>query len=115
MVVKKTLAIGRANEAIRVPSGVSLMSPRLSVNFYSVGGLLVRRRTPVRHGISLQVWNGDHWVPYANVDAVLRHGRPLTEGQALALLHEARDRIGSLARLSDHEARVALRARGKSP
>jgi len=88
-------------------------SPRLSVNYFGVSDLLVRRRVPVRQGVSLEVWNGDHWVPYTDVDSVLRHGRPLTETQALALLQESRSQIETSARLSDHEAQVALRARGK--
>ena len=83
------------------------------MNFYGVGGLLVRRRTPVRRGVALEMWNGDRWVPYADVDAVLRHGCRLTEPQALALLHQSRDRIGSTARLSDQQAHQALRAPGK--
>jgi hypothetical protein len=84
------------------------------VNFYAVDRSLIRRRTPVRRGISLQLWNGDHWVPYAQVDAVLRHGHRLTEAQALLLLHETRGRIETLVPLSDHEARAALRGRGKT-
>ena len=83
------------------------------MNFYGVGGLLVRRWTPVRRGVALEMWNGDHWVPFANVESVLRHGGPLTEDQALVLLHEARNRIEMLTRFSDRDARIALRAPGK--
>ena len=79
------------------------------MNFYDVGGLLVRRRTPVRRGISLEVWTGDRWAPYLDVDAVLRHGYPLTDARALALLHETRDRK-TLSQLPDQEARTLLRA-----
>ena len=82
------------------------------MNFYDVGGLLVRRWTPVRKGTSLEVWNGDSWVPYSDVDAVLRHGHRLTDARALALLEETRDRK-ALARLPEKEARTALRAPGK--
>ena len=59
----------------------------------------------------MEVWNGDGWAPYAEVDTLLRHGHRLTEEQALALLHDTRDRRGTLARFSDEEARTALRAR----
>jgi hypothetical protein len=81
------------------------------MHFYDVGGLLVRRWVPAQRRFAMEVWNGDGWAPYPDVDNVLRHGQRLTEGQALSLLHETRDRMGNLARFSDEEARVALRAR----
>jgi hypothetical protein len=59
----------------------------------------------------MEVWNGDGWAPYPDLDNVSRRGRRLSDEQALALLHEARERTGALARLSDEEAGVALRAR----
>ena len=82
------------------------------MNFYDVGRLLIRRRTPSRRGVSLEAWDGHWWVPYSDVDAVLRHGYQLTAERALALLHDTRDRM-ALARLSDDEARTALHAPGK--
>jgi hypothetical protein len=81
------------------------------VNFYEVGALLVRRWVPAQRRRTMEVWNGDGWAPYSDVDHVLRYGRLVTEVQALAFLHETRDRLGTLARLSDEEARIALRAR----
>ena len=42
-----------------------------SVNFYDVRGVLVRRCEPVRRGIALEYWDGETWLPYADVDAVL--------------------------------------------
>jgi len=83
------------------------------VTFYKVGGLLVRRWKPHRRGISLEVWDGDGWVPYSNLDEVLRHGHRLTDAQALALLHTTFDRTPTAGRLSDKEARAALCAPGK--
>jgi hypothetical protein len=59
----------------------------------------------------MEAWNGDGWTPYPDVDNVLRYGRRLTEEQAVALLHETRDRTATLARFSNEEAYVALRAR----
>ncbi len=79
------------------------------MNFYEVGGFLVRRGTPVRAGIALQIWDGEGWVRYADVDAVARQGRPLTDAQALGLLHETRNRF-ELEPLSDRDASIALTA-----
>ena len=81
------------------------------MNFYEVGGLLVRRWVPAQRRKALEAWNGDGWAPHADVDSVLRYGRLLTKEQALALLHETRDRMEALARFSDDEAHVALHAR----
>jgi hypothetical protein len=81
------------------------------VHFYEVGGLLVRRWMPARHRKNLEAWTGDGWALYPDVDNVLRHGRRLTESQGLALLHETRDRTGTLPPLSEAEALVALRDR----
>ena len=81
------------------------------MNFYEVGGLLVRTGTPVRAGIALKIWDGERWVRYADVDAVARWGRSLTDAQALALLHETRNRF-ELEPLSDREASIALTASG---
>jgi hypothetical protein len=59
----------------------------------------------------MEVWMGDGWAPYPQVDSVLRHGQRLTEEQAVAALNEARDRVGTLAAFSDKEAHAALRDR----
>jgi hypothetical protein len=81
------------------------------VHFYEVGGLLVRRWVPARRRKVMEVWNGDGWAPYPDVDEVLRHGHRLAETQALALLHDTRSRSDALVPLPDEEARVALHAR----
>jgi len=81
------------------------------VNFYEVGGLLVRQWVPAQRRRAMEVWNGDGWAPHSDVDSVLRHGQRLTEARAVALLHETRDGMGTLTGLSGEEARVALHAR----
>jgi hypothetical protein len=84
------------------------------VNFYDVRGVLVRRRISARQkGLSFEVWNGEDWGPYSQVDAVLRYGLRLTEPQAMALLHGTRNGIETLPRLSEAEARTVLRKRRK--
>jgi hypothetical protein len=80
------------------------------VNFYEVGGLLVRRARHLRRGVGAEVWQGDGWAEYADLDAVLRQGHRLTDEAALALLKVTRGRIESLTQLSDSEAHLALRA-----
>lgn len=81
------------------------------MHFYEVGGFLVRRWVPGRRRKVMEVWNGDGWAPYPDVDEVLRHGLRLTEAQALALLHKTRHRCESLVPFPEEEARVALHAR----
>jgi hypothetical protein len=81
------------------------------MHFYDVGGLLVRRWVPAQRRMAMEVWNGDGWALYPDVDNVLRHGRRLTQAQGLALLHETRDRLGTQTRFSDEEARDALHDR----
>jgi len=66
---------------------------------------------PAQRRKAMEVWSGDGWAPYPDVDTLLRHGHRLTEEQALALLNDTRDRGGALSRLSEEEARTALRAR----
>ncbi len=80
------------------------------MHFYDVGGLVVRRWVPAQRRLAMEAWTGDGWAPYPDVDAVLRHGRRLTEMEALAVVHEARNRQG-LPPFSDQEARIALRDR----
>ena len=81
------------------------------MHFYDVGGLLVRRWVPAQRRMAMEVWNGDGWAPYPDVDNVLRHGQRLAEAQGLALLREIRDHVGIHARFSDEEARAALHDR----
>ena len=83
------------------------------VHFYSVGGRLVRRWVPALRRIALEVWNGDGWAVYPDVDSLLRHGHRLTDEQALTLLQETRAGMGTLSPLSREEADVALRARSR--
>jgi hypothetical protein len=61
----------------------------------------------------MEVWKGGGWAPYPDVDNVLRHGRRVTEAEALVHLNETRDRLGAGARFTDDEARAALRDRLK--
>src|ERR1700680_4616534 len=37
------------------------------VKYYDVRGLLVRRREPVRRGVSLERWSGEAWRPWPDV------------------------------------------------
>jgi hypothetical protein len=66
---------------------------------------------PAQRRKSLEVWSGDGWMPYPEVDTLLRHGIRLTEDQALALLNLVRDRLGSLSTFTPEDGRTALRAR----
>lgn len=81
------------------------------MHFYEVNGLLVRRWVPAQRRRALEVWQQDGWAPYADVDHLLRHGRRLTDEQALSLLHASRRHAGLTARISDDEALLALRDR----
>ena len=81
------------------------------MHFYEVSGLLVRRWVPARRRKAMEVWNGDGWTPYSDVDELLRHGHRLTGDKALELLRQLRGRHETLTPLSDEEALVALRAR----
>jgi hypothetical protein len=81
------------------------------VHFFDVRGLLVRRWVPAQRRRAMEVWNGNGWAPYRDVDTLLRHGHRLTDVRALALLHETREHSGTLARFSDEEAGVALHSR----
>ena len=80
------------------------------MHFYNVRGLLIRRWVPAGRRMSLEVWTGDGWAPFPEVDDLLRFGVRLTDGDARALLHESR-RIASLPALIDAEAEIALRSR----
>ena len=77
--------------------------------FYAVGGRLVRR-TPQRRGMCLEVWSGREWLPYTDVDEVLRHGVHLIDARALDLLRATGE---DTHHLSAKQARTMLRAPGK--
>ena len=83
------------------------------VNFYDVGGLLIRRPRRVRRGVSAEVWQRDGWVAYPDLDAVLRHGHRLNEAKAAALLLELQQRTDPSIPFSEKEARIALQAPSK--
>jgi hypothetical protein len=83
------------------------------MNFYDVGGVLVRRAKRVRRGVCAEMWQGDAWTAYPDLNAVLRQGHRLSDADALALLRMTRERVDGLTPLSDDEARVALRAARK--
>jgi hypothetical protein len=73
---------------------------------------------PAQRRKMMEVWNGDGWSPYPEVDTLLRHGLRLTEEQALVLLNTTRDRVGFLPGFSAEDARLALSSRlrrGKIP
>jgi hypothetical protein len=80
------------------------------MNFYDVGGHLVRRARRTRRGVCAEVWQGNEWVAYEDLNAVMRQGRRLTDPEALALLRQTPEQTPTLMPLSDQEARVALRA-----
>jgi hypothetical protein len=80
------------------------------VNFYDVDGSLVRRAKHLRRGVGAEVWQGDGWVAYPDLNAIMRQGHRLTDEDAIALLKVTRTRVNTLAPLSDEEARAALRA-----
>jgi hypothetical protein len=81
------------------------------LHFYDVEKLLVRRWVPAQRRMAMEVWNGDGWAPYPDLDNVSRRGLRLSDDQALALLHETRAREAGLSRFSEEEADAALRAR----
>ena len=83
------------------------------LHFYDVGGLLVRRWVPAKHRVTLEVWSGDSWSPYPDVDNVSRHGHRITDVQSLVVLHRTRAGTGSFPPMSDDEASIALRARDR--
>jgi hypothetical protein len=82
------------------------------VHFYEVGGLLIRRWVPAQRRKMMEVWSGAAWSPFPDVDRLVRHGRRLTEAQALSLLVNAAETAEASRRFSDdEEARAALHAR----
>jgi len=81
------------------------------LHFFEVEGALVRRWVPGQRRIAMEVWNGDGWMAYSDVDNVSRRGERLNHEQALTLLHRVREGAGAWARLSDEEAGVALSSR----
>ena len=84
------------------------------MTFYDVGGLLVRRQRRLRRGVSVEVWRGDGWVSYPDIDKVMRHGHRLNDTHALALLQEIHQRSAASVPFSEKDGRIALRAPSKS-
>ena len=60
------------------------------MHFYEVGGVLVRRWVPAQRRVGMEVWKGDGWGRYLDVDNVLRYGQRVTEERAITLLHATR-------------------------
>jgi hypothetical protein len=81
------------------------------LHFFEVEGALVRRWVPGRRRVAMEVWNGDGWTAYSDMDNVSRRGQRLNHEQALALLRSVRERTGTTTRFSDEEAGVALSSR----
>jgi hypothetical protein len=78
--------------------------------YYEVDGFLVRRAKRLRRGVGAEVWQGDGWAAYPDLNAILRQGHRLTDADAIALLRVTRARVDSLPPLSDEEAHTVLRA-----
>ena len=81
------------------------------LHFFDVEGLLVRRWVPGQRRVAMEVWNGDGWANYADVDNVSRRGVRIDPDRALILLQTSREASGALARLTPEEAAVALSSR----
>jgi hypothetical protein len=81
------------------------------LHFFDVEGLLVRRWVPSQRRVAMEVWNGDRWTAYHDVDNLSRRGLRVTHEQALALLQAARERAGTEAPFADGEAGLALTSR----
>jgi hypothetical protein len=81
------------------------------LHFFEVEGLLVRRWVPGQRRLAMEVWTGEGWTVYADVDNVSRHGARLTHEQALALLQATRTRAGTLPAFAESEAETALSSR----
>jgi hypothetical protein len=81
------------------------------MNFYNVGGFLVRRAKRARRKETADVWQGDAWHPFLDLSALLRHGHRLTETEAITLLQRIHQQnpSPSLPHWSNDEARLALR------
>ena len=59
----------------------------------------------------MEVWTGNGWTTYPDVDSVLRHGERLSDADALTLLCETRQHHPTLPLLSSEEALAALHSR----
>ena len=81
------------------------------LHFFEVEGALVRRWIPGQRRVAMEVWNGDGWMAYSDVDNVSRRCQRLNHEQALVLLQRVRESTSALARFSDEEAGVALSSR----
>jgi hypothetical protein len=78
------------------------------VHFHEVDGRLIRQWVPAQRRQTMEIWMGDGWAPYSDVEHVARYGRRVSYVEAIALLHDARDLHGAVRRFSDDEARAAL-------
>jgi hypothetical protein len=85
----------------------------VSLHFYEVDGLLIRRWVPAGRRKGLEFWNGDAWDRYQDEDHLLRYGSRLSEAQAFELLQQTRNGQKGLAPLSEEEVRTALAARAR--
>jgi hypothetical protein len=81
------------------------------LHFFDVEGLLVRRWVPAQRRVALEVWTGEEWTPYPDVDRVSRYGQRLTYDQAMALLQATREHSGTLPPFADGEAAHVLSSR----
>ena len=81
------------------------------LHFFEVEGVLVRRWVPGQRRVAMEAWTGDGWTRYPDVDKLSRHGHRLNQEQAMALLQGVRERLGTLTRLTDEEASLALSSR----
>ena len=81
------------------------------MNFFDLRGLLVRRAKRARREDSADVWQEGAWHPFSDLNALLRHGRRLTETEAISLLQRIHQQTPSpwLHHWSNDEARFALR------
>ena len=56
------------------------------MHFYEVNGLVVRDWVQEQRPRIVEVWQGSRWVPFSDIDHILRHGRLLTQAEAHAML-----------------------------
>jgi hypothetical protein len=56
------------------------------MHFYEVNGLLIRDWVREQRPRIIEIWQDNRWVPFPDVDHVLRHGRRLTDTEAHAML-----------------------------
>jgi hypothetical protein len=81
------------------------------LHFFDVEGRLVRRWVPGQRRVAMEVWSGDGWAPYPQVDEVSRRGVRLDHDKARALLQKVREASGTSVAFSAEEAAAALASR----